>query len=103
MVTKPNSDSGDKKTLKKLKDEKRIRDQIQDNIIGFPIVGDELRPGADDRGIIREIYRSGNEFKINSIFSNAQAAQTAIENLAEGQSNTAPDPSADPPVTNSTS
>ena len=103
MVTKPNSDSGDKKTLKKLKDEKRIRDQIEDNIIGLPIVGDELRPGADDRGIIREIYRSGNEFKINSIFSNAQAAQTAIQNLAEGQSNTARDPSADPPVTNSTS
>ena len=69
MVTKPNSgDSGDKKTLKKLKDEKRIRDQIEDNIIGLPIVGDELRPGADDRGIIRGIYRSGDVPKINAIF-----------------------------------
>ena len=96
MVTRPNSDSGGAKTLKKLKDEKRISDQIEDNIIGLPIVGDQLRPGADGRGIIREIYQSGNKFKINSIFSNAQAAQKAIKNLAEKQDNTAPDPSAFP-------
>ena len=96
MVTKPNSDSGDKKTLKKLKDEKRIRDQIEDNIIGLPIVGDELRPGADDRGIIRGIYRSGDVPKINAIFSHAESFQATAKYLAEKRDNTAPDPSASP-------
>jgi hypothetical protein len=102
MVTKPNSDSGDKKTLRKLKDEKRIRDQIEDNIIGLPIVGDELRPGADDRGIIRGVYQRGDVSQVNAIFSHAESFQATAKYLAEKRDNTAPDPSVDRPVTNTT-